>query len=46
MNVCGQMANFDLFVYDVRKTQEVSICLNFLFEILSIFNSNFNPDSR
>lgn len=46
MNVCSQIANFDLFVYDLRKTQETNVCLDFLFEILSIFNSNFNSENR
>jgi hypothetical protein len=46
LNVRSQMANFDLFLYDVRRIQETSVCLDFLFEILSIFNSNFIPESR
>ena len=41
----GATTKFDLIVYNMRKTEEASACLNSLFEVLSIFNSNFNPET-
>lgn len=40
------MANFFYSFMKWEKLKRPVFCLDFLFEILSIFNSNFNPDSR